>query len=743
MRAIDWMRTAPRRCAAVAVLAAAGMASACGDFLAEPADAPARLSISYALEPGAPPALQTGASRAFDRVDEVRVRLTRGEAVVLEQTLAAAPGDSGVIRTTLEIELDGAEEELSLAVALHGSGHALFTGAQSVRLARGRQASAQVTLAPVADQVRVAATPVVEALGDTVPLGAAVLFASGDTVPGVPVAWSTLDPAIVQMISGARLVALAEGTARVVATHGSLTAQGTVQVRGRVVSVAVTPAVDSILVGDSVRLVAVARDRRGNALTGRTVAWSGGGAAATVTAGGVVRGTANGTAHVTATVEGQTGQASVEVMTPARIYGAVRNLQTLAPLAGATVTLAGPGAGQTRTVQPNAQGAYSLGSLRPGSYALSAAASGFTGNTAALRVTRLPAGDVLQVVFDLPPTSAGQPVGGVAGRVTTPQGAPISGATVMISGGTLTNGVFRSVLTAADGTYSLPGIALRAANGQIIPSFSVIAAGNGLATQRRDTMALSGGQTRANVDFVMPPGPAVQTYFTDGFEDASLAWQVTGMWNRTTGVGIVNTAVPSQADLAPDDTAVAVLPQAPEGTRYLWYGTPATGNYLGSGTNSGAALSPAFVVPAGVPSASLTFRTWFEIESVNPNAQGFDIMTVSVVDVAAGTTTELVRLNPFVDPNLANRQRIPFTSGGFNRAPVFRPVTVDLSAYTGRQIRLRFSFNTVDGLYNYFRGWIVDDVRVTSAPAALGEVRAGPPPTARGRCTLRCGRPRP
>lgn len=734
----------PRTRAALAALLAAAGAAACADLLAPPAAVPARLSVSWALDPGAP-ALQTGAGRAFDRADHAHLWVSRGDALVLADSFDISPaGTGGVIRRALELKLERAEEELEVAVQLHWQGHHLFTGASTVRLARGRQDSAAVELLPVPATVSIAAVPVVEAIGDTVPLSGAVLFATGDTIPGAALEWSTPDSAVATLIPGGRLVARAEGTARVVASAGGARAERTVVVRARVASVGVTPGTASIFVGDSLRLVATPRDRRGNALAGRPAVWVTNAASiATVTPAGTVWAGGPGAATVTATVEGQSGAATLSVAHPGSIHGMVRDRQTLAPIAGATLQLTGPAAGQTRTVQPTAQGAYLFAGLRPGNYTLAAAAPGHGGNTAALRLLHLPAGDVVQVVFDLPATAASQQVAGVAGRVTSPQGAPIAGATVMISGGTLTNGVFKSVVTGADGTYSLAGIGLTASGGQVIPSFSVTAAGNGLATQRRDTLALVAGQTRANVDFAMVPGPPVQTYFADGFEGA-LAWQVTGFWNRTTGANVVNTAVPGQADLAPDDHSAARLPAAPQGTQYLWYGVASTGNFLGSGSNSGTATSPVFVIPAGTAAASLTFRTWFEIESVNPNASGYDIMSVAVVDVAAGTTHQLTRLNPFADPDVANRSRIPFTSGGFNRAPVFRPVTLDLTPYAGKQIRIRFSFATVDGLYNYFRGWIVDDVQVTSEPAAalLQAGASGPAgaATATGRCTRRCDR---
>ncbi len=43
---------------------------------------------------------------------------------------------------------------------------------------------------------------------------------------------------------------------------------------------------------------------------------------------------------------------------------------------------------------------------------------------------------------------------------------------------------------------------------------------------------------------------------------------------------------------------------------------------------------------------------------------------------------------------------------------------VDLSAFAGSTIRLRFFFDTVDSLFNNFRGWYVDDVEITGGGLA-------------------------
>ena len=40
--------------------------------------------------------------------------------------------------------------------------------------------------------------------------------------------------------------------------------------------------------------------------------------------------------------------------------------------------------------------------------------------------------------------------------------------------------------------------------------------------------------------------------------------------------------------------------------------------------------------------------------------------------------------------------------------------SVDLDQYAGRQIKVRFLFDTVDGISNSYAGWFLDDVEVTA-----------------------------
>src|SRR5690606_17562160 len=125
-----------------------------------------------------------------------------------------------------------------------------------------------------------------------------------------------------------------------------------------------------------------------------------------------------------------------------------------------------------------------------------------------------------------------------------------------------------------------------------------------------------------------------------------------------------------------------------------WYGQ-ATGNDLGTGNflgtfestqggseldggtsdreNGGSLVSPVIDLTNEEAPLALSFRTWWEIESENPNKAGFDRMIVEYSLDIGSTWNDLARLNPFTDPEATgvNRYPLPFSSRGFNRAPAW------------------------------------------------------------------------
>ena len=140
------------------------------------------------------------------------------------------------------------------------------------------------------------------------------------------------------------------------------------------------------------------------------------------------------------------------------------------------------------------------------------------------------------------------------------------------------------------------------------------------------------------------------------------------------------------------------------------------GGTSSSFSNAGSIVSPVIDLSSEGSPLSLRFKTWWEIESVNPNDQGFDLMLIeyAVRNADATVWTPLAVLNPSVDPvdNL-NREPIPYSNSGYNQAPQWlAQENIPIDDLAGSLVQLRFSFLTMDNLYNGFRGWLVDDVEI-------------------------------
>ncbi len=87
-----------------------------------------------------------------------------------------------------------------------------------------------------------------------------------------------------------------------------------------VTTVQVTPTAPSLTAGDSLQATAVVKDQNGQVVTGKTPLWqTSAPAIATVSATGLVKGVAPGSATISAAVDGKTGSTAVQVSAGARI----------------------------------------------------------------------------------------------------------------------------------------------------------------------------------------------------------------------------------------------------------------------------------------------------------------------------------------------------------------------------------------------------------------------------------------
>lgn len=160
--------------------------------------------------------------------------------------------------------------------------------------------------------------------GDTARLTARVRSAAtGGELTGVTITWTSSDEAVATVDANGLVRARGHGSATISADlAGKEQVKSTIVVAQRTQSVSVTPGAsfisvdDPIVVGDTVRLRAVALDRDGVPVTGTNITWqSSATGVATVDAAGLVRAVSLGSATITATGAGVSGNATVQVRT--------------------------------------------------------------------------------------------------------------------------------------------------------------------------------------------------------------------------------------------------------------------------------------------------------------------------------------------------------------------------------------------------------------------------------------------
>ncbi len=409
-----------------------------------------------------------------------------------------------------------------------------------------------------------------------------------------------------------------------------------------------------------------------------------------------------------------------------KISGYAQDAVNFTKMAGALVVVTDQAGAQIAQVNTDVNGNYLVTGLAAGTFTVMVSQDGYQtqmANNVVVGNANLPEVFVGFMPVD---NSITVPVGSLCGVVLDATGNALANASVAISAEdeALTNGYFASVMTDAAGKFAIGAIPLEANKG-LIPAFKVKTILGNFVDVTHNIVIAQNTLVVNNVNLVNQDVPG-NTLFTDGFETTS-AWTYEGFFHRQQNATIMNSNVTNEyVKLAPNDNTSGYIPSAYLGMYCAWYGQETTGSFIGeastgqaqwsggtsTSSNEGSMTSPEISL-VGLNEASLSFWSWFSIESVNPNSSGFDIMEVFIVDVTAGTTTTLGRLNPYSDPILDNRAALPFTSGGFNKAPLWTNVTYDLSAYVGATIQLKFTFDTRDGLYNGFRGWFVDNILVT------------------------------
>jgi uncharacterized protein YjdB len=173
-----------------------------------------------------------------------------------------------------------------------------------------------ISAAPVSTVSVGPSNPTVPAYG-TVPLSATLRDASGNTLTGRTVDWSSANTAVATVSPSGLVTGRAVGSAVISASSEGRVGSTTVTVGppAPVATVTVAPSLATLSTGNSLQLTATLRDASGNALTGRTVTWSTSNSSiATVSGAGLVTALAVGQVTVTATSEGKGSSATITVV---------------------------------------------------------------------------------------------------------------------------------------------------------------------------------------------------------------------------------------------------------------------------------------------------------------------------------------------------------------------------------------------------------------------------------------------
>jgi uncharacterized protein YjdB len=181
---------------------------------------------------------------------------------------------------------------------------------------RGKDAFARITVQPTpVGGVRLSVSNRAMQVGQTFQIGAETVDASGNLLPGRPITWLSSDGSIATVNTSGVVTALAPGAAIITASSEGKSAVATITVSlVPVVSVVVTPASNTLVVGQTTQLTAQLKDEAGSILTGRAITWTTNSpTVATVTSEGLVTGVGAGTATITAASEGRSATAAITV----------------------------------------------------------------------------------------------------------------------------------------------------------------------------------------------------------------------------------------------------------------------------------------------------------------------------------------------------------------------------------------------------------------------------------------------
>ncbi len=153
-------------------------------------------------------------------------------------------------------------------------------------------------------------------------------------------------------------------------------------------------------------------------------------------------------------------------------------------------------------------------------------------------------------------------------------------------------------------------------------------------------------------------------YFDDDMESGTAGWNATGLWH-----------ISNNRSHSP--------------TSSWYYGQEGSFNFETGGRNRGD-LRSGWIDLRNAVRPALRYWSWHETEDVNPNTYDQKLLQIQRQGTNSWTTIDRI----------------------YDIALPWHERQVDLSAYAGSRVRIRFRFDTRDHLYNDHEGWYVDDMAV-------------------------------
>ena len=153
------------------------------------------------------------------------------------------------------------------------------------------------------------------ALGATAQLSTEVRDQNGQVMSGATVNWTSSSPGVATVSAAGLVTAVGNGSTTITASAGAVSGSAAVTVAQEASKVVVSPAADTVPVGDNVRLAAEVQDANGHAVAGEaSLTWSSSDPlVATVDESGLVSGVALGMATITAAAASLQATAQVTV----------------------------------------------------------------------------------------------------------------------------------------------------------------------------------------------------------------------------------------------------------------------------------------------------------------------------------------------------------------------------------------------------------------------------------------------